>query len=82
MAFVTPEAVWFRETLRAPAEAIFRSESFRRRPYWQPDEVLRLLNAHVAGGADHHILLWRFLNTELWLRQFIDRQPSEPEGAA
>jgi len=82
MAFVTPELIWFRNALRAPTEAIFRSATFRQRPCWKPDEVMRLFNAHIAGQADHHIVLWRFLNTELWLRQFIDRRPSAPEDDA
>lgn len=78
MGFVTPEAIWFRTILHQPVEDVFRSPSFRQRPYWRPEEALRLLQMHVTGASDHHHLLWRWLNTELWLQRFIDQRPSEP----
>jgi asparagine synthase (glutamine-hydrolysing) len=78
MGFATPETVWFRTTLREPMEIVFRSQSFRQRPYWQPDEVMRLFQAHAAGQAEHRLLLWRFLNAELWLQHFVDHRPVEP----
>lgn len=76
MGFVTPEAAWFRTTLRQPVETVFRSPSFRQRPYWQPESTLRFFQAHVSGQADHHHLLWRWLNVEFWLQRFIDQAPS------
>jgi asparagine synthase (glutamine-hydrolysing) len=75
MAFVTPEALWFRNELAGATAEVFASESFRARPYWRAGEAARLLDEHRAG-RDNRLHIWRFLNTELWLRQFIDQRPA------
>lgn len=77
MGFVTPEAIWLRTTLTAPVGEVLQSASFRQRPYWQADEARRLFQAHADGKADHHLVLWRLLNAELWLRRFCDAAPPE-----
>lgn len=77
MGFVTPEAIWLRTTLNVPVAEVLHSLSFRERPYWQADEVGRLFQAHIGGEADHHLILWRLLNAELWLRRFCDDLPPE-----
>ncbi len=77
MGFVTPEAIWLRTTLASPVGEVLQSASFRQRPYWQPDEAWRLFQAHADGTADHHLVLWRLLNAELWLRRFCDAAPPE-----
>ena len=77
MGFVTPEAIWLRTSLAAPAGDVLQSASFRQRPYWQAGEAWRLFLEHADGKADHHLVLWRLLNAELWLRRFCDAAPPE-----
>jgi asparagine synthase (glutamine-hydrolysing) len=78
MGFVTPESEWLRTTLREPVGDIFASARFRERPYWQAGHAQRILAEHAQGQADHHTLIWHWFITELWLRDFIDRRPTEP----
>lgn len=58
------------------AEVLF-SETFRARPYFNPTAVTNAVESFLAGrpvGPGH--LLWRVLNLELWLREFIDTDPT------
>ena len=72
MAFGTPEAAWFRTTLRPLMTEIFASARFRQRPYWNAAVVDQVFQEHQSGQADHRLLLWRWFNTELWLRRFME----------
>ena len=82
MAFGTPEAAWLRTTLQPTLQEVFSSARFRQRPYWNAAVVDRIWNEHQSGQADRRLLLWRWLNTELWLRRFMDQEPIDPEPAA
>ena len=75
MAFGTPEAAWFRTTLQPTLREVFASASFRQRPYWNAAVVDQVFQDHQSGQADRRLLLWRWFNTELWLRRFIDQEP-------
>jgi asparagine synthase (glutamine-hydrolysing) len=43
----------------------------RRRGLFNPAEVSRLLDTHVAGRRDHGRELWALLALELWCRRFL-----------
>jgi asparagine synthase (glutamine-hydrolysing) len=73
MGFVTPEAFWFRTTLRDPAREILADRRTRARGYLDVDAVLRAFDEHAAGRADHSPAIWRWLNVELWCRMFLDQ---------
>lgn len=73
IGFSTPDA----DMMRSPdfsemAQELMGSASFRSRRYWRADDAERLYRDHLQGGKDHSALIWRILNTELWLRMFID----------
>ena len=73
MGFVTPEAFWFRTTLRDPAREILEDVRTRARGYLDVDAALRAFDEHAAGRADHSPAIWRWLNVELWCRMFLDQ---------
>jgi asparagine synthase (glutamine-hydrolysing) len=76
IGFTTPQNEWFHE-LREQIYAVFLSESFARRPYFDRTEVLGAFEAWLSGTGGHDsMVFWRILNVELWLREFIDA-PSE-----
>ncbi len=77
MAFGTPEAAWFRTTLKPTLREVFASASFRQRPYWNAAVVDQVFQEHQGGQDDRRLLLWRWFNTELWLRRFIDQKPGK-----
>ena len=76
MGFVTPEADWFKTTLRDPISEIFNSKSFSERGIFNIAYVLRAFQDHCNGKMDNHSMIWRSVNLELWLRTFVDKSLS------
>jgi asparagine synthase (glutamine-hydrolysing) len=71
VGFTTPEDVWFRRE-KDKILAIFQSDSFKKRPYWNAEKVVEAFNQFLRSDEGTSMLFWRFLNTEIWLRVFID----------
>jgi len=76
IGFVTPEADWFKTTLRDPIREIFNSKSFSERGIFNIAHVHKAFQDHCNGKVDHHSMIWRCVNLELWLRTFIDKNQS------
>ncbi|MFH2041905.1 MAG: asparagine synthase (glutamine-hydrolyzing), partial [Acidobacteriota bacterium] len=70
--FLTSEAHWFRNEMRALILDVMDSESFRSRPFLLPSKVKMLYNRHLKGEIDASRPIWRILNLELWMREYID----------
>jgi asparagine synthase (glutamine-hydrolysing) len=65
---------WFRqEPLRSFVWDVVRSSSLRQRPYFDPEGCRREFERFLKGGPYQQ--LWRWLNAELWLRQYVDHPP-------
>ncbi|MDI7261499.1 MAG: asparagine synthase (glutamine-hydrolyzing) [Thermodesulfobacteriota bacterium] len=79
MGFVTPEADWLRTTLRDPIREIFNSKSFSERGIFNIANVHRAFQDHCNGKVDNHSMIWRCVNLELWLRTFVDKNPSSQD---
>ena len=71
MGFTPPLRDWFRNELREPLEDALSEETVRRRGYFKPDGVARLLREHTSGQADHVYSLWALFMLELWMREFV-----------
>jgi asparagine synthase (glutamine-hydrolysing) len=74
MGFVTPEEIWMKETLRPFVLAVIISDSFRARPYWNADAVMKDYQAFLDGKSAYSPEVWRIVCTELWLQKFFDRR--------
>ena len=71
--FETKEDEWFRTSpLKDKVAELIRSESFRKRQYYDGDEVRKELNRFFEGRKDISRTVWRWVNLELWFRMFID----------
>src|SRR5205085_10358316 len=69
---------WF-VRMKTHVYGIFASESFGSRPYFDQEAVARAFHAFLRGRASAQTLtFWRLLHVELWLREFIDRDPTAP----
>lgn len=76
IGFTTPEDAWFGQ-MSGYINDIFESDSFSSRPYFTADVVRSLFADLLAGrGGAETMTFWRFLNLELWLREFIDTDPT------
>lgn len=71
MGFVTPEQVWFSEEMKGWADEIINSKAFRERSYFDHSKTLSTVNSHRAGKSDIGFALWRWINLELWLREYV-----------
>ena len=77
IGFTTPEYEWFMR-LKNRFYGIFLSEEFVNRPYWNAQAVAGAFEGFIKGKNDSNSLLfWRFLNVELWLREFFDEKIEE-----
>jgi asparagine synthase (glutamine-hydrolysing) len=79
IGFAVPE-----EWMRSPefeelVKSLVESPLFRSRKYWKYEEVEKLLRSYLQG-KDHTGVLWKIVNTELWLRTFIDGTKVENHG--
>jgi asparagine synthase (glutamine-hydrolysing) len=72
MGFVTPEGVWFKTTLRNEIYEIITSKSFAERGYFDVSKVKKGFDEHCEGKINMNLVIWRYVNLELWLRTFID----------
>lgn len=74
MGFVTPEDVWFREVLKEQVLEVLNSKSFAARGYFNVDEAKKMFERHFKGEINLSSTIWRWVNSELWFRKFIDRK--------
>jgi len=80
MGFATPQDVWFRTFLRNPIKEIIHSKSFAERGYFDIDKVKKAFDKHCEGKTNISFMIWRWVNLELWLRTFLDKNPSSQGG--
>jgi len=71
IGFSTPEDIWFR-VYKDKIREILQSDSFRQRPYFDPRGVQQAFQDHCDGRRNLSMTIWRWINVEYWLRQFID----------
>lgn len=81
VGFTTPEMRWLK-ALRAQFLSLYRSPTFAGRPYWKADDVARAFLDACEGKTEESMFFWRAANVELWLREFIDRQPEATQNAS
>jgi asparagine synthase (glutamine-hydrolysing) len=82
IGFTTPEEAWFRR-IKNYVYGVFASDEFAARPYFNSAAVLSAFESYLAGrGSTETMMFWRLLNVELWLREFIDKDPTalQPES--
>ena len=70
--FNAPFDLWVRGTLECFVMDVFRSQSFRQRGVYDAGKFDSFLGEHMRGEVNHIMLLWQALNTELWMRSWID----------
>ncbi|MBP2133366.1 asparagine synthase (glutamine-hydrolyzing) [Methanomicrobium sp. W14] len=72
--FSTPEEVWMKEDLKGNISGIINSESFKKRNYWNFNEVREEYDRFLDGKSGYSSEIWRIVCTELWLRIFFDKR--------
>ncbi len=72
--FALPVGAWFRKDLRQYITDILLSECSLKRGYFRKEQIIRIVNEHISGVADHTGRLWVLLMLELWHRIYIDKK--------
>ncbi|MFO0730922.1 MAG: asparagine synthase (glutamine-hydrolyzing) [Nitrospiraceae bacterium] len=75
MGFATPEDEWFRGELGRVLADCLEDSRTGSRGYLDIAGARRAWSAHRDGHASIGTTLWRWLNLELWCRQFADQRP-------
>lgn len=71
--FSVPQDEWFRtEKFQKLVMDILQSESFAKRGFVIPEETIRLYKKHLSGEVNVSKDIWKWINLELWFREFID----------
>jgi asparagine synthase (glutamine-hydrolysing) len=70
--FSFPIGKWLRTNLREYARRVLRQSRFVELGLFNEDYMLRILEEHVAGEADHNYRLWILINLEIWYRLYFD----------
>lgn len=71
MGFVTPEDIWFRTSAKDNIMEIINSRSFKERGYLSAAQVRKEFDSHCKGEKNISNDIWRWVNLELWFRQFF-----------
>ena len=73
IGFATPEDEWFREPAwQVIVNDILSSESFKKRNLINQNKAKHLFLKHLSGKANIANEIWKWINIELWFREFID----------
>ena len=73
IGFGTPVDDFFKnEKIVAFSKEIIYSESFKKRPYWKWENVEKMFIDHIENKKDAGNTIWKWINLEIWLREFFD----------
>ena len=73
MGFSVPQDEWFRtEKFQKLVMEILTSESFAKRGFVVPEEAIKLYQKHLTGQVNVSKDIWKWINLELWFREYID----------
>ena len=78
LGFPVPLGKWFRERPNETLYPVLLSPECRARGLFAPAEVEKAIGRHVRGEANLSPNLYRWLMTELWCQEFIDRKRNVP----
>ena len=73
IGFMTPEDEWFRQAnFKLYINQLLNSESFRSRKIIDSDKAKLLYQRHLNKEKQISKEIWKWINLELWFREFID----------
>lgn len=75
-AFGVPIRSWLRGELREMVRDLLSETHLRRRGYFDPTGVGRMIQAHESGKTDSALQIWALLTLEVWAKTFVDRAPT------
>ena len=74
-AFGAPIRTWLRRDLLEMVDDLLSSERIRRRGFFEPAAIRRLIEDDRAGRVDNTYRIWALLTLEIWQQTFMDSSP-------
>lgn len=74
LGFVAPVAEWLRED-RGIADDILNSKACRERGLFNTKQIRHMISQHASGRINVFSNIYRWMLTEMWFQEFIDRKP-------
>ncbi|MEK7486764.1 MAG: asparagine synthase (glutamine-hydrolyzing) [Planctomycetota bacterium] len=71
MGFGVPLALWLRKESHEFCRQNLLSQDFLQRNWFRPETLLKWLEEHRLGKANHAERLWLLLNIALWARKYL-----------
>jgi asparagine synthase (glutamine-hydrolysing) len=72
--FSAPDESWYRgENLNYVQEILLNNKTISTE-FIREDYIRNIVNEHLEHKANHRLLIWSFLNFEMWCRVFLDGQ--------
>lgn len=75
LGFPTPINAWFRDNPKETIYPVLDSPECRRRGVFNHRQMMRMVDRHVKGQVNIFSLIFRWITTELWFQEFIDKRP-------
>ncbi len=71
--FSTPSDDWFRSAkFQQFITELLNSDSFNKRGYFDVEDCKRKYQVHLSGKGNLSKDIWKWINLEIWMRNFID----------
>ena len=71
-----PMGLWLRGHLRPLLGEYLSPDTVRKRGYFRPQVIQKLISDHLARRRDHSLHLWALISFEEWHRQYLDSNPA------
>jgi asparagine synthase (glutamine-hydrolysing) len=72
LGFTVPQNRWINE-MDGYVNQLFSTRSFRQRPYWDADRIIKMYSDNRTKKSGMDIFLWRVIACEVWLNKFFAR---------
>jgi len=73
--FGAPIDYWLAHDLREMVDDLLSETAIKRRGIFEPKVVRRYVDEQRRGRQDWSLQIWQFLTLELWMREFLDKEP-------
>ncbi len=70
-----PLGIWLQNDLAPRVEEMLGEAAVRRRGWFHPAAVRRIVESYRSGRRDYSLQIWALLVLEEWCRQHLDRAP-------
>jgi asparagine synthase (glutamine-hydrolysing) len=77
--FGAPVRGWIVHELAPLVDDLLSADTTRRRGFFRPDEVGRLVDDSRSGRRDTALQIWQLLTFEIWQQVFLDSPSSSPD---